>query len=73
MSQSSHPTIEIIVNGMMTETTAETLHALLAEQGYGTTRVATAKNGTFVPSRVRQETSLKAGDSIEVVSARQGG
>lgn len=58
---------------MMTETTAQTLQALLAEQGYGGTRVATAKNGTFVPTRQREETALQPGDSIEVVSARQGG
>ncbi len=73
MGQSIHSAFKILVNGMMTETTASTLQALLAEQGYGDTRVATARNGTFVPSRVREETTLKPGDSIEVVSARQGG
>ena len=73
MGQSTHPAFKIIVNGMVTETTADTLQALLDEQGYGGTRVATARNGTFVPTRVREETALKPGDSIEVVSARQGG
>ena len=73
MGQRTQPAFKIIINGMMTETTADTLQALLAEQGYGDTRVATARNGTFVPSRVRQDTTLKPGDSIEVVSARQGG
>lgn len=73
MGQRSHPAFKVIVNGMMTETTAETLQALLDEQGYGEERVATARNGAFVPRRVRDETSLKPGDSIEVVSARQGG
>ncbi len=73
MGQSTLPTFKIVVNGMVTETTAETLQALLAEQGYGNTRVATARNGTFVPLRVREETTLQPGDSIEVVSARQGG
>lgn len=73
MAYSTHPVLEITVNGRLTETTADTLQALLAEQGYGDTRVATARNGNFVPSTVRGETQLKPGDSIEVVSARQGG
>ena len=73
MGTKSHPAIKIMVNGMVTETTAVSLQALVDEQGYGGVRVATARNGTFVPLRVRKETTLKAGDSIEVVSARQGG
>lgn len=73
MGQSTPLGYKIIVNGMVTETTADTLQALLAEQGYGNTRVATARNGTFVPLSAREQTTLKPGDSIEVVSARQGG
>lgn len=73
MGQRTQQVFKIIINGMVTETNAHTLQALLDEHGYGGTRVATARNGTFVPSRVREETTLKPGDSIEVVSARQGG
>ena len=73
MDSNTHPILEITVNGQPTETNAETLQALLAEQGYGDTRVATARNGAFVPSAARGKTQLKPGDSIEVVSARQGG
>jgi len=73
MGHSTHPTFEITVNGQVTETTANTLQALLAEQGYGDTRVATAKNGAFVPASAREQTLVKRGDRIEVVSARQGG
>lgn len=73
MGQVSHPAFKIIINGMVTETSAETLDDLLDEQGYGGSRVATAKNGEFVPTRIRKDTQLQPGDSIEVVSARQGG
>lgn len=73
MGQSTQDTFKVTVNGMMTETTAKTLHALLDEQGYGETRVATARNGTFVPASGREKTALEPGDSIEVVTARQGG
>lgn len=73
MGQTTHSAFKIIVNGMVTETTAASLQALLDEQGYGGSRVATARNGTFVPKSVRDETSLQPGDSIEVVTARQGG
>lgn len=65
--------LEIVLNGRPVTTTAATLAALLDEQGYGGVKVATARNGSFVPDRRRAAEPLAAGDHVEVVSARQGG
>jgi sulfur carrier protein len=62
----------LTLNGAPISTAAATLDALLKEQGYAG-KVATARNGTFVPERARAGTQLEAGDTIEVVSARPGG
>lgn len=67
------PKIELIVNGRKSETGAQTLAALLDEQELSDAKVATALNGHFVPAAKRDTTTLKAGDSVEIVSARQGG
>jgi sulfur carrier protein len=64
---------EITVNGHPMATRAATLAAFIAEQGYGVAKVATAVNGDFVPERARGVTALRAGDRVEIVSARQGG
>lgn len=66
-------TREITVNGRVVSSGAATLTALLAEQGFGGAEVATAVNGDFVPARSRDATTLQAGDSVEILSARQGG
>ena len=63
----------MIVNGEAVRTSAATLHELLAERGLAGTRVATARNGDFVPERARAITALHAGDRIEIVSPRHGG
>ncbi|CAN1722899.1 sulfur carrier protein [Hyphomicrobium sp. 1Nfss2.1] len=63
----------VIVNGEEVVTSAATLDALVAERGLEGTPVATARNGDFVPARVRAETPLQAGDHIEIVSPRHGG
>jgi sulfur carrier protein len=65
--------LEITLNGTALATLAATLADLLDEQGYARAKVATAVNGDFVAERARASTSLKAGDSVEVVTARQGG
>jgi len=65
--------INLIVNGTATTSTAATLAALLAEVGYGDSKVATARNGEFVPQRQRASTLLTDGDQIEIVAPRQGG
>jgi sulfur carrier protein len=65
--------IELFVNGRKSASQARTLAALLAEQGFGEAKVATAVNGQFVPEARRATTALGGGDRIEIVSARQGG
>ena len=54
-------------------TAAVTLADLVAERGLADARVATARNGTFVPERGRASTHLFLDDHIEIVSARHGG
>jgi sulfur carrier protein len=71
MSDTSPKTL--ILNGTPISSAAATLALFLSEQGYGAARVATAVNGDFVPERQRAATIIKAGDRVEVVSARQGG
>lgn len=64
--------VEIRVNGKAVSTRAATLAELLAEQEL-TGRIATARNGDFVPERARATTRLEPGDRIEIVSPRHGG
>jgi sulfur carrier protein len=66
----------IRVNGE-TEPLSElrTLDALLAEKTADTSQrgIAVAVNGAVVPRAVWPVTLLRAGDSVEIVRARQGG
>jgi sulfur carrier protein len=66
-------TLEVVVNGERARTRCKTLAELLVELGYGDAKVATARNGDFVPRRKRDTIVLSGGDSIEIVSPRQGG
>jgi sulfur carrier protein len=52
-----------------------TLDALLAEKTADIAQrgVAVALNGAVVPRAAWRETLLRAGDSVEIVRARQGG
>ena len=65
--------ITVIVNGERLSSSATTLAGLLCEAGYGEGKVATARNGDFVPERMRAATAIADGDRIEIVSPRQGG
>lgn len=65
--------MKIIVNGTRHEVGAESLAALLDELGYGTEKVATAVNESFVSSAARDGTTLEPGDRVEIVAPRQGG
>lgn len=65
--------LEVVVNGERARTRARTLAELLVELGYGDARVATARNGDFIPLRKRDTVELSGGDTIEIVSPRQGG
>ncbi len=66
-------TLEVVVNGERAVTRARTLADLIVELGYGDTKVATARNGDFVPLTKRGAIELSKGDTIEIVSPRQGG
>lgn len=65
--------MKIEVNGAPRDIAAADLASALTELGWGEARVATALNGTFVPATARAGTALKTGDSLEVLTAMQGG
>jgi sulfur carrier protein len=66
---------QIRVNGETVPLAAATLEQLLEEKAVDTAQrgIAVALNGTVVPRAVWRETTLKPGDSVEIVRARQGG
>jgi sulfur carrier protein len=65
--------LELTINGERQLVAAGTLEGALIELGFGAVKVATALNGDFVPAGRRGLVQLKAGDKIEIVTARQGG
>ncbi|MEM6907005.1 MAG: sulfur carrier protein ThiS [Pseudomonadota bacterium] len=65
--------MKIELNGAEAEVTETRLDLALSELGYGDALVATALNGEFVAARARAETSLAAGDRLEVVAPLRGG
>ena len=65
--------MNIILNGAKRDITGQTVADVLIEIGLETARVATALNGEFLPAPQRSTTSLAAGDTLEVLSAMQGG
>ena len=67
--------VVIRVNGEAEPLAAATLADLLAEKAVDTEQkgIAVALNGAVIPRAAWSQTSLKPGDSIEIVRARQGG
>ncbi|MEM6905522.1 MAG: sulfur carrier protein ThiS [Pseudomonadota bacterium] len=65
--------MRIELNGAAAEVTETRLDLALSELGYGGALVATALNGEFVAAGARAETSLTAGDRLEVVAPLRGG
>jgi sulfur carrier protein len=65
----------IRVNGESEPLGVATLEALLAEKAIDTAQrgIAVALNGAVVPRAAWRDTVLRAGDSVEIVRARQGG
>jgi sulfur carrier protein len=65
----------IRINGQDEPLEAETLAALLEVKAVDVAQkgIAVALNGAVVPRAEWPTTRLKAGDSIEIVRARQGG
>jgi len=66
---------QIRVNGESEPLSVATLDALLAEKAVDTAQrgIAVALNGAVVPRAAWPATALQAGDSVEIVRARQGG
>jgi sulfur carrier protein len=65
--------VKIMVNGEARMTEARTLDELCRELGLSDSKIATARNGEFVPAGSRAAASLAEGDIVEVLSPRQGG
>ena len=65
--------MKITVNGETRITEARSLEELCRELGFSEAKIATARNGDFVPARTRAAIALAEGDTIEVLSPRQGG
>lgn len=65
--------MKITLNGEVTKTRAKNLAELCAALGHGLDKIATARNGDFVPAKLRVETLIAENDSIEIVTPRQGG
>jgi sulfur carrier protein len=65
----------IRVNGQDEPLAVPTLAALLEEKAVdiGQRGIAVALNGAIVPRAAWPQTKLNAGDSVEIVRARQGG
>jgi sulfur carrier protein len=65
----------IRVNGQDEPLAVTTLAALLEEKAVDTGQrgIAVALNGAIVPRAAWPQTKLSAGDSVEIVRARQGG
>lgn len=65
----------ICVNGENEPLNVATLAALLADKAVDSSQrgIAVALNGAVVPRAAWPQTTLRAGDSIEIVRARQGG
>lgn len=66
--------IEVVVNGSPQRFAAPlSVAGLLAERGLVGKRVAVERNGEIVPKSRHEETTLAAGDRIEIVVAVGGG
>ena len=63
----------VLINGEQREVAAVSVDALLSELDYEGTHFAIALNYDVVPKSRWAETSLKAGDEIEIITPRQGG
>ena len=75
MTQAAAQQPTIRINGESEPLAAATLAALLEEKALDVSQrgIAVALNGAVVPRAAWKETPLRAGDTIEIVRARQGG
>ncbi len=65
--------MRVTVNGEDTDVAARDLTSLLSEMEYEFTQLAIAVNRQVVPRGRWAETTLNAGDQIEIITPRQGG
>ena len=65
--------MRVVVNGEPRDVTSGSVDALLNELEYEGSHFAIALNYDVVPKSRWAETSLKAGDEIEIITPRQGG
>ena len=65
--------MKIVFNGEPRDVEANRLDGALVELNLGDARVATALNGQFVAASERAQTTLSAGDRLEVLAPMQGG
>jgi len=65
--------VNIIVNGQNQNISKINLSMVLVELGYKQMKLATALNGDFISVEQRDNTELKDGDKLEILSPQQGG
>ena len=65
--------MNIIVNGQNKNISKINLSMVLVELGYKQMKLATALNGDFISVEQRDNTELKDGDKLEILSPQQGG
>jgi|TARA_B110000503_G_scaffold31465_1_gene50775 sulfur carrier protein len=65
--------VNISVNGQRKTISIAKLTMALEELGYKHMKLATALNGEFISVNERNNTNLKEGDKLEVLSPQQGG
>ncbi len=65
--------MRILVNGAPREVASRTLEGVLLELGYHEPRLATALDGSFVPTSARAAQVLREDCAVEIVSPMQGG
>ena len=65
--------MNIIVNGQKLNISKTNLSMILVELGYKQMKLATALNGDFISVEQRDNTELKDGDKLEILSPQQGG
>ena len=65
--------MRVIVNGEPREISSGSVDALLSELEYEGKHFAIAVNYDVLPRSQWTETSLQAGDEIEIITPRQGG
>jgi sulfur carrier protein len=65
--------VNIIVNGQNQYISRVNLSMVLEELGYKQMKLATALNGDFISVEQRDNTELKDGDKLEILSPQQGG